>query len=147
MDVLLLKDMEPLGKEGAVVHVTPGFARNHLLPRGLAVPATPAQMRAVEARAHQASRKAQQQRQEAERLKQKLQTLSLTMTLTLGEGDKPFGSVTAHDVVDALAQHGVAVEKHALGLEEPIKALGIYELPVRLHPEVTATLKVWVVKA
>ena len=147
MDVLLVKDVDQVGKEGAVVRVKPGFARNYLLPCGLAVAATPAQMRAVEERAHRTARKAQQQRQEAERLKQKLQTLSLTMTLTLGEGDKPFGSVTAHDVVEALAQHGVAVEKHALGLEEPIKALGIYELPVRLHPEVTATLKVWVVKA
>ena len=109
MDYLLLKDVDKVGKEGAVVRVKPGFARNYLLPCGLAVAATPAQMRAVEERAQHASRKAQQQRQEAERLKQKLQTLSLTMTLTLGEGDKPFGSVTAHDVVEGLAQRGVAV--------------------------------------
>ena len=147
MDVLLLKDVDAVGKEGAVVPVKPGFARNYLLPRGLAVAATTAQLRAVEERARRASRQAHLARQDAERLKQKLQTVSLSLTLTLGEGDKPFGSVTAHDLVDALAQQGVAIEKHALSLPEPIKALGIYELPVRLHPEVTATLKVWVVKA
>ena len=147
MDILLVKDVEKVGKEGAVVQVKPGFARNYLLPRGLAVPATAAQLKAVEARTQQTARKASQQRQQAEALKQKLQSLSLTMKLTLGEGEKPFGSVTVHDLVAALAPHGIAVEKHMLGLAEPIKALGIYEVPVRLHPDVTATLKVWVVKA
>ena len=147
MNVLLLKDVGTVGKEGAVVEVKPGFARNYLLPRGLAVPATPAQLRIVEERARSASRKAHRQRQEAERIKQKLQSLSLTLKLTLGEGDQPFGSVTAHDLVEALAQQGLAIEKHAIGLEAPIKALGIYECPVRLHHEVTATLKVWIVKA
>ncbi len=147
MEYLLLKDVDNVGKEGAVVRVKPGFARNYLLPRGLAVPATTAQMRAVEERARQTSRKAALQRQAAEGLKQQLQGLSLTMKLTLGEGEKPFGSVTVHDLVDALAQHGLTIEKRALGLEEPIKALGMYEIPVRVHAEVTATLKVSVVNA
>jgi large subunit ribosomal protein L9 len=147
MDYLLLKDVDKVGKAGAVVRVKPGFARNYLLPRSLAVSATPAHMRIVEERARRTSRQAARQRQAAEGLKQQLQGLSLTLTLTLGEGGKPFGSVTAHDLVDALAQRGLTIEKHALGLEEPIKALGLYEIPVRVHAGVTATLKVSVVSA
>jgi large subunit ribosomal protein L9 len=147
MDYLLLKDVEKVGKEGAVVHVKRGFARNYLLPRGLAVPATAAQLSAVQERTRQTSRKAETARQGAEQVKQRLQNLSLTLKLTVGEGEKPFGSITAHDVVEALAQQGLTIEKHALGLPEPIKTLGIHELPVRVHPEVTALLKVWVVKA
>lgn len=147
MDYILLKDVEKLGKEGAVVHVKPGYARNFLLPRGLALPASPQNQRALEARTRQVAVKQERARKHAEGLKQKLESRSLTMTLTLGEQDQPFGSVTVHDVVEALGREGLAVDKSAIQLHEPLKALGIYEVPVRLHPEVTATLKVWVVKA
>ena len=147
MDVVLLKDIEKLGAQGTVLHVKPGYARNYLLPLGLAVPATPQQLKAVEALARQRLQKTQRMQAEAETLKQKLESRSLTLKLTLGEDDKPFGSVTAHDLVEALAREGLAVEKHAIHLEQPIKALGIYEVPVRVHPQVTATLKVWIVKA
>ena len=147
MDVILLKDLTPLGQEGAVVHVKPGYARNYLLPHGLAVEATPQQLRAVEERKRQTQAKAARQRQQADSLKQKLESRSLTVKLTLGEQDVAFGSITTHDLVDALAQEGIPVDKHAMTLPEPIKTLGIYEVPVRLHPDVIATLKVWVVKA
>ena len=147
MDVILLQDIEKLGKEGTVVQVKPGFARNYLLPRKLALPASPAHLRAVEERAHHAQRKQARVRQHAEQLKQKLESHSLTLKLSLGEKDAAFGSITAHDIHDALAHAGIPVEKPHLHLEQPIKALGIYEVPVRLHPEVSATLKLWVVKA
>ena len=147
MDVVLLKDIEKLGAQGTVLHVKPGYARNYLLPLGLAVPATPQQLKAVEALARQRLQKTQRMQAEAETLKRKLESRSLTLKLTLGEDDKPFGSVTAHDLVEALAREGLAVEKHTIHLEQPIKALGIYEVPVRVHPQVTATLKVWIVKA
>jgi large subunit ribosomal protein L9 len=147
MDVILLKDMERLGKEGTVVGVKPGFARNYLLPQGLALLASPNAMKAVEERTRQAQAKLARIRKQADQLKRKIEGRSLTLKLTLGEGDRPFGSITAHDIVQALAQEGLAVEKHAVGLEEPIKVLGIYEIPVRVHPEATATLKLWVVKA
>jgi len=147
MDVILLKDLEQLGKEGTVVHVKPGFARNYLLPRGLALPATPDHVRAVEERKRQAQRRLARVHQQAQELQQKLESRSLTMKLNLGEREVAFGSITVHDIVQALVQEGITVEKHAIALEEPIKALGIYEIPVRLHPEVTATLKLWVVKA
>ena len=147
MEVILLKDIEKLGTEGAVVRVRPGYARNFLVPSGLAVPATPQQLKAVEEVKRQRLRKTQRAQAEAEAIKQKLEGRSLTLKLTVGEEDKPFGSVTAHDLAEALAKEGLPVEKHAIHLDEPIKALGVYQVPVKLHAGVTATLKVWIVKA
>lgn len=147
MDVILLKDLDKVGKEGAVVPVKAGFARNYLVPRGLALPATREHRRMVEERTRQAQAKQARVHKHAQQLKQKLESRSWTLKLNVGERDTAFGSVTAHDVHEALAQAGIAVDRHAIQLEEPIKVLGIYDVPVRLHPEVTATLKVWVVKA
>ena len=147
MDVVLVKDVERLGAQGAVIHVKPGYARNYLLPMGLAVPATPQQLKALEAVTRQRLQKTQRVHAAAETFKRKLESRSLTLKLTLGADDKPFGSVTAHDLVEALAREGLEVEKHAIRLEEPIKTLGVYDIPVRVHPQVTATLKVWIVKA
>ena len=147
MDMILLKNVEKIGKEGAVVRVKPGFARNYLVPHGLALPATPAHLKSAEERQRQAQHKRRRAQQEAEALKARLEAKSLTLKLAVGEGEKAFGSITVHDIVTALAQQGIAVEKHAVQLAEPIKSLGIYEVPVRVQPETTATLKVWVVKA
>ena len=147
MDVILLKDVEKLGTEGAMVHVTPGFARNYLLPRGLAVPATPQQAKAVEEAKRQRLQKTQRVQADADALKRKIEAHSLSLRLTLGEADKAFGSVTVHEIVEALKRDGIEVEKHNIHLPQPIKTLGIYEVPIKLHSQVTATLKLWVVKA
>ena len=147
MDVILLQDVARIGKEGAVIHVKSGFARNYLFPRRLAAPASEQTLKAVEERTRQTARKAARVQDDAESLRRKLENRSLTLKLTVGEGDQAFGSVTTHEIAHALQQDGMAVEKAMLQLEEPIKTLGIYEVPVRLHPSVTATLKVWVVKA
>lgn len=146
MDVILLKPVEPLGPEGAVVKVKPGYARNYLLPQGLAVAATAQQLKAAETRQHQQQEKVQRMKAQAEVLKRKLEGHSLTLKLSLGEDEKPFGAITTHEVLDALKRDGFELEKHALQLEQPIKSLGVFELPVRLDAEVTATLKLWVVK-
>ena len=147
MDVILLKDIAPLGTEGSVVHVKPGYARNYLIPLGLAALATKQHLRAMEAVAQQRLLRAQRLRAESEALKRKVEGRSLTLKLSVGQDDQPFGSVTAHDLVEALAREGLSIEKHLIGLEEPIKTLGVFEVPIRLHAEVSATLKVWVVKA
>ena len=147
MDVVLLKAVESLGSEGAVVHVKPGFARNYLIPSGLAAEATPQQLQALQRTQQQREHKAVRIKEQALALKQKLESRSLTLKLAVGEGEKSFGAVTAHDIFLALQQEPVPIDKHAVRLEQPIKALGIYEVPVRVHPDVTATLKVWVVKA
>ena len=147
MDVVLLADVDTLGTEGAVVHVKPGYARNYLLPRGLAVAATPQQLKLVEATARRRQQRAEQLKAEAEALKQKLEGRSLTLKLNVGADDKPFGSITRQDVAEALKQDQVVIEKHAIQLEQPIKTLGVFDIPVKLHANVTATVKVWVVKA
>ncbi|MBI3011106.1 MAG: 50S ribosomal protein L9 [Candidatus Omnitrophica bacterium] len=147
MDIILLKDVERLGTEGTLVHVKPGFARNYLLPRGLAAPATAQQLKAVEATLRQRSRKAERVKAEAETLKQKLEGRSLTLKLSLGVDEKPFGSITLNDIREALRTDGLEVEKHAIQLKQSIKGLGVYDIPVRLHPDVTATVKVAVVQA
>jgi len=145
--VVLLKAVEPLGPEGTVVQVKPGYARNYLIPRGLAAPATPQQLKLVEAARRQRLQKEERERAQTEALKRKLEGHSLTLKLTVGTDDEPFGSITTHDLAEALAQEGLQVAKHAIHLEQPIKTLGVYEIPVRLLADVTATLKVWVVKA
>ena len=147
MDVILLKDVEKLGAAGTVVRVKPGFARNYLVPGGLAAPATPQQLNAVEATRRQRQKQSDRALAEATALKHKLEGKALKFTLALGDGDKPFGSVTAHDVAEALAREGMAVEKHAIQLAEPIKALGAHEVQIRVHATVTATVKLQVVKA
>jgi len=147
MDVILLKDVDRLGSEGVVVRVKPGFARNYLIPMGLAALATSQRLQAIEAVKQQRLRQTQRLRAEAEALKRKLEGRSITLKLSVGQDDQPFGSVTVHDLVGALAREGLSINKSMLGLEQPIKTLGICEIPVRLHADVSATLKVWVVKA
>ena len=147
IEVVLLKDVERLGRQGTVVRVSPGYARNYLMPSGLAAVATVQQLRQLEEITQQQQRKAARVKGRAETQKRNLESLSLTLKLNLGEGDKPFGSITTHDLLEALEREGIRVEKQAIHLEQPIKSLGIYEIPVRLHPEVTAAVKLWVVKA
>jgi large subunit ribosomal protein L9 len=147
MDVVLLKDIEKLGAEGSLVVVKTGFARNYLIPRGLAVAATAQALRAIEETKRQRLQKAKRAKAEAEALKRKLEGRSVSLKLNLGQDGKSFGAITTHDVLEALAQEGLQLEKHALELEQPIKTLGVYDIPVRIHPEVTATVKLWVVKA
>ena len=147
MDVVLIKSVEQLGVEGAVVRVKPGYARNFLLPRGLAVAATPAYIKTVEEITRQRARKVQQQAAEAEALKQRLEQQALSFTLNLGEDGKAFGSITLHDVMEALAHAGITLEKHVVHLPQPIKTLGVHEVTVKLHPSVAAVLKVRVTKA
>ena len=147
MDVVLLKDVDKLGTEGVVVRVKPGYARNYLMPRGLAAAATPQQLKALEGQQRQRAKQRERLKVEAEAVKQKLESRSLTLTLTLGDDGQSFGSITAHDVVEALARAGIVIEKHMLQLEQPIKSLGTFEIPVRIHSDVTASLKLSVVKA
>jgi len=147
MDIVLLKDVERLGAQGVVVAVKPGFARNYLIPRGLAAPATVQQLKAAQEATRQRTQKVQRVKDQADVLKRALEQHALTLTLSLGEGDKAFGAITAHEIAEALSHAGHAVEKHAVHLEQPIKGLGIYEVPIRLHADVTATVKVCVVKA
>ncbi len=146
MDVILRQDVDNLGSAGDLVTVKDGYGRNYLLPRGLAYLASDANRRRIEGEAKQRVKKAGAQLESARELAERLEAVSLTFAMKAGEGDKLFGSVTAADVADRLQAEGFTVDKKAVELGEPIKALGVFKVPVRLHHEVKPEVRVWVVK-
>lgn len=146
MKVILLEDIKSLGRAGTQVEVKDGYARNFLIPNRKALGATPAAQRVFDNEKKALAKKQAKLREEAAALAVKMGGLSLTISRLAGEDDKLFGSVTNADVAEALAKEGHKVDKRDVLLEEPLKALGIHEVPVQLHPEVKATVKVWVVK-
>jgi len=146
MEVILKKDVEKIGKAGTVVRVKEGFARNFLFPRSLAVPATGEALKKLEHEAGLKSAQNAKARDEAIGVQQRLSSFTLTISaLTQGE-EKLYGGINASDISSALKEEGFPVDKNLIDLAEPIKSLGIYEIPIKLHPEVTAKLKLWVVK-
>jgi large subunit ribosomal protein L9 len=146
MDVILIKDVDKVGRANTVVKVKEGYARNFLFPHNLAKPATAASLRKLEEEKKILSAQLAKIKAEAEVVRQRLDNLSLTIpALTQGE-EKLYGGIHSHDISEALKREGFLVDKSSVVLDEPIKNLGIYEIPVRLHSEVTATIKVWVVK-
>jgi len=146
MDVILRQDVEKLGRAGDLVTVKDGFARNYLLPKQLAYQATEGNRRRLDAEARQNLKRAGAQMETAREVAVRLEAVSLTFAMKAGEGDKLFGSVTAADVADRLHAEGYEVDKKAVELHEPIRALGVYKVPIRLHHEVKPEVRVWVVK-
>ena len=146
MDVILRQDVDKLGKAGEVVTVKDGFGRNYLLPHGLAYQATDSNKRRLDAEHAVKGKKHAAEVGAAQAIATKLEALSLTFTMKAGEGDKLFGSVTAGDVAERLQAEGFDVDKKAIELDEPFKALGVYKVPVRLHAAVKPEVRVWVVK-
>jgi large subunit ribosomal protein L9 len=146
MDVILKKDCEGLGKSMDVVTVKDGYARNFLLPRGIAELATEGNKRAVAESKKHSDKRDQKQIKVAKELARKIENVPCTIPVRVGEEDKLFGSVGTQDICDFLAKEGFAVERSAIELAEPIKSLGVYTIEIRLHREVAAMLKVWVVK-
>jgi len=146
MKVILRSDVERLGRTGEVVTVKPGYARNYLFPRGLALEASNRAVELIEVEKKRDVKLQEKKREEATALASKLEQLSLTISKQAGESDKLFGSVTAMEVAESLAKEGFEIDKRKIEIEEPIKTLGIYTVPVKLHAEVTAKVKLWVVK-
>jgi large subunit ribosomal protein L9 len=146
MDVILREDVEKLGHAGKVVTVKDGYARNFLLPRGLAYLATDGNRRRLDEEQRQRDRRAAAEVSGARGVAAKLEAVSLSFTMKAGEGDKLFGSVTAGDIAERLQAEGLQVDRKAVELEEPIKALGVYKVPIRLHADVKPEIRVWVVK-
>jgi len=146
MEVILSKDLERIGKAGQVIKVKDGFARNFLIPNGLAVPVNVTNLKKLEEEKQRKILQLEKLKKEAEELSAKLSGLSLTMPVLTQEEDKLYGSINAIDLANALKEEGIELDKNKIALDEPIKALGIYEVPVKLHPEVTAKIKVWIVK-
>lgn len=146
MELILTHDVDKIGKAGEVVKVKSGFGRNFLLPNRLAVPLTPQNAKKLEQEKQRKAQHLEKAKNEALGVKVKLDAVSLTIPALVKEEEKLFGSIISQDIAAALADEGFAIDKNIILLSEPIKSLGIYEVPVRLHPEVSAKIKVWVVK-
>lgn len=146
MEVILLEDIPSLGNIGDQVKVTDGYARNFLLPKKKAIKATSKKLKALEHEKRLAQDRVEKSVKEAENLAKRLADYSCTISKSVGESGKLFGAVTSMEIEQNLLENGFPVERKNILLEEPIKSLGIYTVPVKLSPEVTANLKVWVVK-
>ncbi|PKN57329.1 MAG: 50S ribosomal protein L9 [Deltaproteobacteria bacterium HGW-Deltaproteobacteria-14] len=145
MQVILTQDIRDLGQAGQMVAVKRGYGSNFLIPQGMAVLATPRNRSRMEHEQRKIEAQIARERSTAAELGKRLAGLSVTLTRLVGEDDKIFGSVTNKDITDALADEGVKIDRRQVELEAPLKSLGVYEVPVRLHREVTAIIKVWVV--
>ncbi len=146
MDVLLLKDVKSLGGEGDIVRVKPGYARNFLVPSGVAIVAEGRALKNAQELSKQRKKKAQRVVDEAKAVAEKMAQKNLVIKLAVGDDDKPFGSVTVNDIRELLAKEGFSVDRHAITLDKPIKTLGAFEIPVKLQAQVTASVKLAVVK-
>ena len=146
MKVILLKDVDRVGQAGDVVQVADGYARNFLIPKSQALMATDANRAKFETRRRQHEVVAERERRVAEELATKLSATSLTVQVKVGEGDRLYGSVTAQNIADLLKEQGVDVDRRKIELEEPIRTLDVYNVNVRLHADVMASVKIWVVK-
>ena len=146
MKIILRADVDRLGKIGEVVNVAPGFARNYLIPKKLAYSATAGNLKRIEFEKRRAEQMSARELEETRKLAAKIKDLSLTFQVKVGEEEKLYGSVTAADISEEAAKQGFDIDRRKVVLDEPIKQLGVYTVGVRLHPEVTAEIKVWVVK-
>ena len=146
MEVILRQAVEKLGHPGDVVKVSSGYARNFLIPRGIAVIATPGNKKQIEQQRQRLEAAEDARRASAQEMAGTIEQISLTFSARVGEEGKLFGSVTASDIVQQLEALGHRIEKRQIDLHEPIKALGVYRVPVRLPADVKPEIKVWVIK-
>ena len=146
MEIILRQAVENLGKTGDVVNVKPGYARNYLLPHGLAYEATPGNLKRIQQERDRLEAAENERRGAAQSLAERFEQVSLTFSARVGDEGKLFGSVTAADIAQQLEAQGYHVEKRQIDLHEPIKALGVYRAPIRLHADVKPEIRVWVIK-
>ena len=146
MKVILTEAVDRLGESGEIVDVKDGYARNYLLPRKLALAASRSNMAVYEEANRQKAAQQNREKRTAENLAKRLEKASCTVAVAVGEEDRIFGSVTAQQIADLLNEQGFEVDRRSIQLDDPIRALGVYDVPIRLHLDVEAKIKVWVVK-
>ena len=146
MKIILKEDIKNLGKMGQIVDVADGYARNYLVPKGLAVEASTKNIRSLEHEKKIIQEKARKRKDSAQDLASRITALTLTIKAKAGEEEKLFGSVTTMDIAEALLTQGVEIEKKKIVLEEPIKRLGSYSVQIKLHPDVSVPLTVQVIQ-
>ncbi len=145
MEVILRKDYDKLGLEGEVVNVTKGYARNYLIPKGVAFEATSQNIKAFELQRKKVEVSSLKAREDAEELKQKMEGMVITFSHKAGEEGKLYGSVTRMDIASRLEKQGIVIDRRKILLEKPIKTIGEFDLSVKIHPDVTGYVKVVVV--
>jgi large subunit ribosomal protein L9 len=146
MEIILRQAVDNLGHPGDIVKVSNGFARNYLLPHGIAYEATPGNRKRIAQERQRLDAAEGTRRSAAEELAKRLEEVQLSFSARVGEEGKLFGSVTAADIAQQLEAQGIHLERRMIDLHEPIRALGVYRVPVRLHADVKPELKVWVIK-
>lgn len=146
MEIILLEDVKGVGKRGEKVKVANGYARNFMIPNKLAVVSTDAGAAIFAEVERRRARRSQKSRREAEEAAKKYANVSVHISVEVGEEDRLFGSVTSADIAEALKEQGVEVDKRKIILEEPLRQLGVYSVPIKLFQDVEAKIKVWVVK-
>ena len=146
MQVILKQRLENLGQAGDVVTVKAGYARNYLIPQGLAYSATEGNLRRIDRERLQLQKRAAEDLGAARERASVIEGTSVTFTARAGEEGKLFGSITSADIVEKLAEQGIDIDRKQIVLDEPLKALGVFSIPVRLHAEVRPEVKVWVIK-
>ncbi len=144
MKVILVKDVEGWGTVGDIIEVKRGFARNYLIPKGLAYEAKDNYIKMVQEILRQKSRKLQKEKEKAEELAKQLDGMEIVISRPVGTTGKLFGSVSTADIAEALKEKGIEVDRKKIMLRSPIKNIGAYNIQIRLHPEVSATIKVHV---
>lgn len=146
MEVILRQAVENLGKPGDLVAVKAGYARNYLIPRGFALAANEGNKKRIEQQKARLEAAENERREAAQKLADRLEQVSLTFSARVGEEEKLFGSVTAADIAQQLHAQGFEIEKRQVDLHEPIKSLGVYRIPIKLHADVKPEVRVWVIK-
>jgi large subunit ribosomal protein L9 len=146
MDIILTQDVDTLGTAGELIGVNPGYARNFLFPKGLALPATAANRRKIDEESQREEIRIVRQRTELAKVAEKLRKVSVTATVKVGEDDKVFGAVTSQTITELLAEKGHKFDRKEINLAEPLKALGQYDVEVKLGHGITSTVQVWVVR-
>jgi large subunit ribosomal protein L9 len=146
MQVILLEDVPALGKVGESVNVSEGYGRNYLIPQKKAILATEKGINILEHQRREVQQRMGKVKKDVEKVAEQIEKLSCTLAKTVGESGKLFGSVTSMEIESFLKENGIDVDRKKIQLEEPIKNLGMFTIPIKLHPELTAHLKVWVVQ-
>ena len=146
MKIILKNDVQSLGKAGEIIEVKRGYARNYLIPKNMAIEATSSNIKSFQEESKLDKIRTEKGKKSALELAEKLSGISLTAVVQVGEQDKVFGSVTAQNIADLLKESGMEIDRKKIILEEPLKALGVFDIPVKLHADVEAKIKVWVVR-
>lgn len=146
MKIILLKDAPRIGSEGDLVAVKDGYARNYLIPNGIAIKADESAMKRLKESKRVADLHKNKDKRKAEKTAAELTKLSFTAKVQVGEEDKLFGAVTSQDIADLLLEKGFEIDRRKIQLDEPIKSLGVYQIPLKIHPEVSTKIKLWVIK-